>query len=142
MLDDHGLRLLAEIGVDVYLPRHAAPGPGVVADGAAPAAVAFVAAHGQGRNLRGHVLLALRATGLRVIESDGLDLAQAAGVVAVVVLGEGRARTLGAGLPAARHAALEWVIADEPATLARSAASRRALWGEIKRLARTLAARG
>ena len=138
MLDDHGLRLLAEIGVDVYLPRHAAPGPGVVADGAAPAAVAFVAAHGQGRTCAAMCCWRC-ARPACMCRKRRAGLAQAAGVVAMVVLGEGRARTLGAGAAGGASRRARWVIADEPATLA-AARRRRALW-KIKRLARTLTAR-
>lgn len=150
MLDDHGLRLLAEIGIDVYLPRRAATAPAAQVDAApasAPAAaaapgVAFVCAREGRGNLRGHVLLALRAAGLRIVEGDAAELAAGGDVAGVVVLGEALARSLGAGLPAQRHAGLEWVIAGEPAALARGVAPKRALWGEIKRLARILAARG
>lgn len=146
MLDDYGLRLLAEIGVEVYVPRASAAtntdaaSPSVVPTANA-AGVAFVCPRDAGGRLRGHVLLALRAAGLRVLDGDDVDLAGDRGVVGVVVLDEARARALGAGLSAPRHAELEWVISGEPAVLARSAASKRALWGEIKRLARIMAAR-
>ena len=147
MLDDYSLRLLAEIGVEVYVPRAAAA---TVVDAALPTAaltadaagVAFVCPRDEGGRLRGHVLLALRAAGLRVLDGDDVDLAGDRGIAGVVVLGEALARSLGAGLPAPRHAELEWVISGEPAALARGAAPKRALWGEIKRLARILASRG
>ena len=155
MLDDYSLRLLAEIGVDVYLPRGAANASSArasadevtgssAATGVADvrAGVAFYRSGDERGVLCSHVLLALRTAGLRVIEGEGSDLAGEAGIAAVVVLGEARARAIGAGLPAQRHGALEWVIAGEAAALARGATPKRALWGEIKRLARIVAANG
>ena len=47
-----------------------------------------------------------------------------------------QARSLGASLPAQRQAALDWVIAADAEALARDAMGKRALWGEVKRLAR------
>ncbi|HNR90910.1 MAG TPA: hypothetical protein PKO41_00660 [Dokdonella sp.] len=147
MLDDYSLRLLAEMGVEVYLPR--ASSAATIVDAAPPsgaptantAGVVFVCPRDAGGRLRSHVLLALRAAGLRVLDGEDVDLVGDRSVAAVVVLGEACARALGAGLPAPRHAELEWVISGEPAALARGAAPKRALWGEIKRLARTLVAR-
>ena len=142
MLDDYGLRLLAEIGVEVYLPRQAPRTPYAAKEERPTGRVAFVCADDAHAGLRGQVVKALRACGLRVVEAGQADLAQVEGLAGVVVLGQAQARALGASLPAQRHAAIEWIIADDAATLASGAASKRALWGEIKRLVRALAARG
>jgi hypothetical protein len=80
----------------------------------------------------------LRLTWSRAATGDADTLITAAGFV---VLGEPLARQVAASLPTDRLGACEWVIADPAADLARAAAAKRALWGELKRLARSLAAR-
>ncbi len=156
MLDDYSLRLLAEIGVDVYLPRasgesaeRAAPSSRMAEGkppGPAPVGgtveVGIVGADPSRTALIGQLGLALRGAGMRnvVTAADAVD--GIAALRGVLVLGEELARTLGARLPAQRQAAIEWVITAEPSVLAASATAKRALWGEIKRLSRTLHATG
>jgi hypothetical protein len=165
MFDEYSLRLLAEIGIDVYLPRAerdpiAAPvavEPGVAAPAnrhdlagsmpaSADAAAAVVAADvlilcagREPAKLLADLLRALRAANLIGALGDIDDVEAAAAARGLVVLGESLARQLGAGLSAQRQNAIAWVVAIEPAALSRSADAKRALWGEIKRLSRTLA---
>ena len=55
----------------------------------------------------------------------------------LIVLGQSLARSLGAEMPAQRQNEISWIISHEPKVLAQSADAKRALWGEIKRLARS-----
>jgi len=154
MLDEYSLRLLAEIGVDVYLPRTAAPEAGhVVAPADMPRAqivpdakrvdrpieVGIVSASSQRTKLLAHVGIALRFARIRSAVTDVDAVDTIASMHGVVVLGETLARTLGAQLPAQRQDGIEWVVAGEPDALACSAIAKRALWGEIKRLSRAFA---
>lgn len=155
MLDDYSLRLLAEIGIDVYLPRGAATPAAHDAvlestraktsllDNASVsrhAEVAIVAAPGQREKLLTGLAGSLRFAGVQVKILDVDARNEVARMGGVVVLGESHARTLGSALDAAQHAALEWVIAAEPDAIARSADAKRALWGEIKRISRKIIA--
>lgn len=153
MFDDYSLRLLAEIGVDVYVPRTASA-RAVVGRAAATACaqviapavsanvqiiVAIVGTPSQRIKLLDQVGLALRFARVHAALTDAHDLDAIASMRGLVVLGDSLARTLGNGLPTQRQVDIEWVIASEPDMLARSAAAKRALWGEIKRLSRALA---
>lgn len=133
MLDDYGLRLLAEIGIDVYVPR-AMPVAAAVPS-RAPRVVVACAPAGRTRFVD-DIERALRSVGLQVQRHDGAATEALAAAAAVVVFGGDLARTLGAHLPAQRQRELEWVIVAEADVLARDALAKRALWGEIKRLAR------
>jgi hypothetical protein len=155
MLDDYGLRLLAEMGIEVYLPRADTAARGADAalpaenpSHAAPSAAtprAVRSAHGDifllghesaAKTMLADLLRATRLLGLEVAPGDAKSADSLAHARGLIVLGETLARDLGASLPAQRQNAIDWVVVATPADLARSAAARRALWGEIKRLAR------
>ncbi|WP_440225606.1 hypothetical protein ACQQ2N_10190 [Dokdonella sp. MW10] len=162
MFDDYGLRLLAEIGVDAYVPRGSAvresaaaspaqasggqrAGPAAAVAEAAPPAVpatrvVVVFGSAPSPRLSADLLRTLRAARLDAAIAEAGDLAALDAARAWIVFGESVARGLGAQLPAQRLRAVEWVVAAEPADVARSAAAKRALWGEIKRLTRVLGA--
>ncbi len=162
MFDDYGLRLLAEIGVDAYVPRGSAvqapaasaPAHADVAQPAEPAAtvadavppavtptrVVVVFGSAPSPRLSADLLRTLRAARLDAAIAEAGDLAALDAARAWIVFGESVARGLGAQLPAQRLRAVEWVVAAEPADVARSAAAKRALWGEIKRLTRVVGA--
>lgn len=158
-------RRLAEMGIDRYvLRRSAQPDAAASADpaadrdappitaGALPraastdpaprvAAVLLIAdAAGPDALIEdiGRGLDRLRVTWSRAGAGDADTLTAAVGFV---VLGEPLARQVAASLPTDRLGSCEWVIADPVGDLARAAAAKRALWGELKRLARSLAAR-
>lgn len=155
MLDEYGLRLLTEMGVDVYLPRPTASAR-PAADPAAPTTAAPAASVGASQLppdpfdilIVGHesaparfladLQRSCRLAGLAVqSRHSGVDaIADARGLI---VLGERLARELGAALPAQRQNEIAWVVAAAAPTLAGDAAAKRALWGEIKRLARQFA---
>ncbi|HET9031366.1 MAG TPA: hypothetical protein VFN25_00535 [Dokdonella sp.] len=158
MLDDYSLRLLTEIGVDVYVPR------GEVAEEAPPASASIAAQPTSGRTdrasseqsaavthadvlllcaeqshprLLADLLRSLRMSRLKAAiassgQADSIEAARA-----LIVLGESLARSLGADMPAQRQNAISWIVSHEPKALAQSADAKRALWGEIKRLSRS-----
>lgn len=157
-------RRLAEMGIERYVLRRCAPPDVAAADAPADRTAPPVAAAAMPREsatasappVAGVLLIAdtagpaalledigrgldrLRVTWSRAAAGDAESLSAAAGFV---VLGEALARQVAASLPTDRLGACEWVIADPAADLARAAAAKRALWGELKRLARSLAAR-
>jgi hypothetical protein len=155
MLDEYGLRLLAEIGVDVYAPRSAAApagsvpaqsvAAGVFAGTEQPSApvgtdVLILGSAGMASRMLDDLLRAFRMSGLRAGLSRAADDAALNEARNLVVLGESMARDLGAGMPAQRQNAIHWIVTSEPAALAASAAAKQGLWGEIKRLSRLLRA--
>ncbi len=156
MLDEASLIRLAEIGVDVYAPRRRAAAASV-SGAATPAgsrtARAAVAAD---EPRAGRVLLVAEANapaglladvartlGFARIDSalvadpDAAELAAARGLV---LFGDAHARRIGAALPAQRQHELAWIVTADAAALAGDARAKRALWSELKRLARTQAA--
>jgi len=153
MFDEYSLRLLAEIGVDVYVPRvasaRALDAPAASTTNVSVIAaevsvdrqtiVAIVGTPSPRIKLLGQVGQALRFARVHSAVTDASDLDAIASMRGLVVFGDALARALGNGLPTQRQVEIEWVIASEPDTLARSAAAKRALWGEIKRLSRALA---
>ncbi len=163
MLDDYSLRLLAEIGIDVYEPRavveqHASM-PSISAAGSPSAATPpareksetagapaladylILGAIDSQKRLCAELLRSLRMARLNaaIVDASQADaIAQARGLL---VLGESLARTLGADMPAQRQNEITWIVSDDPDTLAKNADAKRALWGEIKRLSRSQAIR-
>lgn len=162
MFDDYSLRLLTEIGIDVYLPRSIADAP--VNPPAAemdPIPVQSDVRHQKGNaeqsanvvvdtlilceqrrpeRLLNDLLRALRGAGVSGDFGAVSDLVSISAVRGLVVLGEPLARTLGPGLSAQQQNAITWVVAAEPSALVDNASAKRALWGEIKRLSRALTA--
>lgn len=155
MLDDYSLCLLAEIGVDVYVPRSqvAGPAPAVASrtsansrndpgHGGQRAADVVVICAGDSRSrMLGDLLRSLRMSRLDATLSTNASVEAIASARALIVLGEALARSLGAELPAQRQNQISWIVSHEPDALAQSADAKRALWGEIKRLARLQARR-
>lgn len=158
MLDEYGVQLLAEMGIEVYLPRAAhagaaggdapaAGGPSSPPAVAATAPMAPVRATGAGILILGHEaapprLLADLVRALRLLDLDAAPgafqtEASIAAARGLIVLGEALARQLGAGMPAQRQNEIAWIVTAGPAALAGNAAAKQALWGEIKRLARS-----
>ncbi len=157
MLDEYGMQLLAEMGIDVYLPRATHAG---LASGDAPAAsepssppAATGTAHAPaaraanaGILILGHeaapprlladLVRALRLLNLDAAPGEFQSEASIAAARGLLVLGEALARQLGAGMPAQRQNEIAWIVTAAPAQLACNAAAKQALWGEIKRLAR------
>jgi hypothetical protein len=155
MLDEYGLRLLEEIGVDVYAPRQATVAPAIaqeatVADpvraiakplpNASRADVLILGFDESKSRLKDDLLRAFRSVQLRAELSSAVDTRGLFEARSLVVLGEPMARRLGADMPTGQHKAINWVITSDPSALALSASAKQGLWGEIKRLLRTLRA--
>ena len=155
MRDETSLGRLAELGVDVYVPR-AARHAGVTAPAAAPAAGAqaapapaagtfavalFAADAAQSSALITDVVRALAFAHIACVRVDVDAEAALASAAAVIVFGEAEARRVGALLPAQRQREIGWVVTGEPGALRGDAPARRALWSELKRIARGLAPR-
>jgi DNA polymerase III psi subunit len=150
MWDDASRVRLEEMGFDLYVPRvlraasradQAQPLPR--ASGPVLARVALLA---RAENAQARVLLAQVARSLAfarieiVVAPDAAQIGDAGGLV---VFGPVLAREVGASVSAERQKAIEWVAAAELADFGGSVAAKRALWSELKRLARVLAkARG
>lgn len=153
MLDEYSLRLLGEIGVDVYVPRTQsvesvpsapeAPSPaGVKAAteknvAAMHADVLILCADQSHERLLADLLRSLRMSRLDAMLASPAQSELIAAARSLIVLGKSLARSLGAEMPAQRQNEISWIVSDEPVALAPSAAAKRALWGEIKRLARS-----
>lgn len=153
MRDDASLQRLAEMEVDVYLPR-SARGQGVAA---AAALVAAAPAHSAPATLPVDTVLfaddsspaarALIADVVRSLKFARIACALVAAdaetalqqASAVVMLGEAQARRAGALVPAPRQREIAWIVAGEPSALRGNAQARRALWSELRRIARGLA---
>ena len=147
MRDEADLRRLAEIGIDVYVLRggdapkssagFVAPGPAeagggptaiLLADASTPRATALLAA----------VTRALAFARVACTQASEPDENVLSGVMALVAFGEARARAAGATISAQRQREIAWVVTSEPAALAADARGKRALWSELKRIARQL----
>ena len=149
-MDNAALRRLAEIGIDVYVPRRAdaVPPTGIggdpvetappradgtvvlVADLASPRAVALV----------GAVERALAFARVACRRAGAADEAAFSTARALVAFGDAHARAAGRALSAQRQQDIVWVVTGEPAALAADAPAKRALWSELRRLLRSLRA--
>jgi hypothetical protein len=146
MLDEADLRRLAEIGVDVYVPRGADAVPASAAACAATRAinraggVAAVlladASEPRAAALLASVMRALAFARVSCKQADVPDESALSNVQALVAFGDARARAAGALLSAQRQREIGWVVTSEPAALATDAQGKRALWSELKRIAR------
>ncbi len=157
MLDERSLRVLAEMGIDVYEPRlanlamqapaSAAAEPVCTASQASPPRSTgdfrevLVIGASEGARWSRDVLATLKWLGVAsrlCVADDRQSLRQAAGLV---VLGEAHARSLSEGLDSKEQGRLHWVIGAPARELMCSVEARRALWGELKRISRLLGTR-
>jgi hypothetical protein len=155
MLDEYGLRLLAEIGIDVYLPRAVAggqpashaptnaqapalPEAAIRHDSVAASAILIVGHESAPARFLTDLQRACRLAGLSA-RTGACGVETIADARGLIVLGERLARDLGAAMPAQRQNEIAWVVAGAATTLVADAAAKQALWGEIKRLARQFA---
>ena len=168
MRDEASLYRLAEMGVDVYLPRRCgesmpgvapvlAPRPASVT--AMPAAdhsareMSRVQAHAASvflladaptpgaKKLLADVVCALVFARVPCAQTRGDDEVAMATATALILFGETHARAAGARLPAQQQREIGWVVSADAAALVGDAAAKRALWSELKRMARGLDAR-
>jgi hypothetical protein len=135
MRDDASRARLEEMGFELYVPRGAAALPRVAESRARVVLIARESASAHG--LLAQVVRALAFARIEApIASDASRIGDAA---AVVVFGATLVREIGAAVPAERQKSTGWVGAAEPAEIAGNVGAKRALWNELKRLARTVA---
>ena len=133
MRDDASRARLVEMGFELYVPR------GLQAARASSRKRLALIARDESASAR--ILLAQIVRALAfphieaTLESDAARIGDAAGVV---VFGASLAREVGAASPAGRPS-IERLVVAAPAEIAGNAAAKRALWTELKRLARTIA---
>ena len=140
MLDEMSLARLAEMGVDVYVPRArntvVATAP-TVAQTHTRVALLARAGDAAAKALVADVGRALRFARVESAVESKAD-ARLGDAPGLVVFGDALAREAGAALPVGRQKAMPWVSAGEAGALAGNAPAKRALWSELKRLARAL----
>ncbi len=168
MLDHDNLRRLAEMGIEVYLPRSTLQRDAVarpplsaaesgatrvewasiseVVDGTAAQAAATVvlladATTEGARALVANVVRALGFARIVCVLGEARDEAELAGAHAMVMFGDRQARAAGALVPAQRQREIGWVVGAELSALAANGSAKRALWSELKRMVGELAAR-
>ncbi|MEP7044297.1 MAG: hypothetical protein ABI843_14635 [Dokdonella sp.] len=155
MLDEASRARLAEMGIDVYLPRaqpgRAAAQPEPTQSQAASSSATSMQAptarvlllteapSARARALAADVVRALKFARIEAAEAAAADAAGIAIASGLVLFGDALARKVGAVLPAQRQREIGWVVTDELALLARDVKGKRALWSELKRLVRELA---
>lgn len=144
MRTDAELRRLAEMGVDVYVPRRddsARPASSDAGTVDAPAAgtQVWLLADDDAHPLLAAIVHSLAFAGLSATAARAADGAALAGARALVVFGAQQARSVGAQLSARQQARLGWVALDAPQGLCGNVLAKRALWSELKRLQRQLA---
>ena len=140
MRDDASLRRLGEMEIDVYVLRGARSardrGRAAPLPASRPRArVALLAPDGsRERAWLAHVARSLAHAHIEATEASSIDERGIGGIAGLVVFGEPLARDAGAAVAAARRESMGWVAAPAVEEIARGAASKRALWSELKRL--------
>jgi len=150
MRDEASLARLEEMGFAVYVPRgvRGAPSPAASpqpAPSRATRADARVVLLAREDSKAARALLAgvKRALAFARIDGDvvsAIDEQQLGDAKGLVAFGEAFAREVGVGISATRQAALAWVATADAGTIAGQPLAKRALWSELKRLARTVRA--
>ncbi len=155
MLDEDNLRRLAEMGIDVYVPRKVTVHVGAAAparDGAQSTQESATLAHtpvvlladttsSGARSLIADVVRALGFAQISCAHGDARDERVLANAHALVMFGGRQVLAAGALVPAQRQREIGWVATAELETLAHEGSAKRALWSELKRMARELAIR-
>jgi hypothetical protein len=150
MRDKASLRRLAEMGIDVYVPRGvAARVPETMAraesmdarsevDSGKAIDVLLIAGDTTPRvpALLTDIERALRFMRMRYLRTETPDAAALASAAAVIVCGQARAKEIGARIPAQRQCEIGWVVTGEWPTLAGHGSAKRALWSELRRVVR------
>jgi hypothetical protein len=171
MRTEASLRRLAEMGVDVYLPRAAmrasnaarpvvAEAHAVVAppeptrstsassdraeERVGAAEVLLLADSGSpvAKALLADVARTLKFAHIACAHAGASEEAAMSAAVGLVMFGDAQARAVGALLPAQRQRELGWVVGAELPVLAGDARAKRALWSELRRMTRSLLGTG
>ena len=147
MRDEASLARLEEMGFAVYVPRgiRSAPSPAVSPQpvpSRAGARVVLIAREDSkaARALLAGVKRALAFARLDVAVGSAIDEQRLGDAKGIVAFGDAFAREVGVGISATRQAALAWVATADAGTIAGQPLAKRALWSELRRLARTVRA--
>ncbi|HVT31791.1 MAG TPA: hypothetical protein VHE32_04055 [Rhodanobacteraceae bacterium] len=145
MRNEASLRRLAEMDIDVYVPRGNAPAPAGApqGEGALPirSRIALLARvdGASAKTLLAHICRAFAFAGFEGVPEPHVDATRLAGADGLVVFGKALAREAGAAVPTDRAAAIPWIFAADIAAVAGNGAAKRALWSECRRLIRAIA---
>jgi hypothetical protein len=151
MRDEASLARLEEMGFAVYMPRGmrrvavAEPAPGAPHVPASRDTRVRVVLLARDDTPAARALLAgvRRALAFARIESDvasAIDEERLGDAKGLVAFGDAFAREVGVGVSASRQASLAWAAAGDAGSIAGQPLAKRALWSELKRLARTIRA--
>ena len=160
MRDEASLARLEEMGFAVYVPRgmRTAPAPASMATTGSPRAVSasgpeirtgsrarvVLLAREDSKSARALIAGVRRALAFARIDSEvatAIDEPRLGDAKGLVAFGDAFAREVGVRVSATRQAALAWVATGEAAAVAVEAPAKRALWSELRRLARAVGAR-
>ena len=158
MLDEASRVRLAEMGIDVYLPRAQSaasalpasptlpqasesrgPAPQTAVRGSTPSILLLAdVVSTRARSLPGDVIRALKFARVDAVVAAAGDEAALASAAGLVLFGDALVRTVGAVLTAQRQREIGWVVTGELSALARDARGKRALWSELRRLVKKI----
>lgn len=147
MRDEASLRRLAEMDIDVYVPRlvrEVAASNRTVASAAErespPRARVVLLASDENTGAKALLAQIARALAFARIDSaveQSMD-PNDSGAAAVVAFGEAFARDLENAEPAERRKRLQWISAPDIVTIGARAHAKRALWNELRPMIRAL----
>jgi hypothetical protein len=146
MRDEASLRRLAEMDIDVYVPRlvrELATLDRTVAsaerESPSRARVVLLARDEStaAKALLAQIARALAFAGIDTAVEQSMD-PNDSGAAAVVAFGEAFARDLENAVPAERRKRLQWISAADIVTIGASAQAKRALWDELRPMIRAL----
>jgi hypothetical protein len=148
MLDESSLRRLAEMGMDVYVLRSAAAEiPATDSSDRAetsraparPLARVVLFARAEAPREKGMLAQVARALAFARIEAkieSAVEERQLGDAVGLVAFGAEFSRQAGRVLTSERQKTLQWITTGDIAETAPSAAAKRALWSELRRMIR------
>ncbi len=147
MRDEASFARLEEMGFAMYVPRGARsesslPAATLSRDTRARTRVVLLA-HEESKAARAFVAGVRRALAFARIDAEvatAIDEQRLGDAKGLVAFGEAFAREVGVQVSATRQAALAWVAAADADSIAGQPPAKRALWSELKRLARTVRA--
>ena len=156
MRDEASFARLEEMGFAVYMPRgvrgvsspvssapDASPRAAVPETSRATHARVVLLAREDSKAARSLLAGVRRALAFARIDGDvvtAIDEQSLGDAKGLVAFGDAFAREVGVRVSATRQAALAWVATAEAGSIAGQAPAKRALWSELKRLARTVRA--
>ncbi len=139
MRDDASRARLEEMGFEIYVPR-ALRDAAIARPTSSPRARVVLIARAESTSARALLAQVARALAFaRVEASIAADAARIGDAAGLVVFGESLAREVGAAVPVERQKSIARVGVGQPAEIAGNVAAKRALWSELRRLARALA---